>query len=219
MPATTTPATAASVAADAAAFDASDAAEAPVKLAVVVGSTRGGRFGPTVAAWFAGHAARHGGFDVDVVDLVDTPLPAAMPGFDGPSADDAALLAEVSPRLAAADAFVVVTPEYNHSFPAALKHLIDLHFTEWQAKPVGFVAYGGMAAGLRAVEQLRQVFAELHAVTVRDTVSFHGAAGAFDGPDPRDPAGCSAAATTMLDQLQWWARALRTAKAAQPYGS
>ena len=88
----------------------------------------------------------------------------------------------MTPRLAAADAFVVVTPEYNHSYPAPVKTLIDWHFTEWQAKPVGFVSYGGMSGGLRAVEHLRGVFAELHAVTVRDTVSFHGAWDRF-GPD------------------------------------
>ncbi len=68
--------------------------------------------------------------------------------------------------------FVVVTPEYNHSFPGPLKAAIDRHVTPWQAKPVGFVSYGGISGGLRAVEHLRQVFAELHAVTVRETVSF-----------------------------------------------
>lgn len=193
--------------------------DAPVRLAVIVGSTREGRFAPVVAAWFAEVAKARADLTVDVVDPAETPLPYAMPGFAGPSPDDAALLGAVSPRLAAADAFVVVTPEYNHSFPGALKHLIDLHFDEWQAKPVGFVAYGGLAGGLRAVEQLRQVFAELHAVTVRDTVSFHGAAGAFDGDTPKEPHGCTAAAGTMLDQLVWWAQALREAKAARPYGS
>ncbi len=115
--------------------------------------------------------------------------------------------------MAAADAFVVVTPEYNHSFPAALKHAIDLADAEWRAKPVGFVSYGGMAGGLRAVEQLRLVFAELHAATVRDCVSFHGARERF-GADgrPKDPAGCGAAAKKMLDRLAWWAEALRAAR-------
>lgn len=80
------------------------------------------------------------------------------------------------------------------------------------------MSYGGIAGGLRAVEQLRQVFAELHAVTVRDTVSFHGGAATFDGPDPRDPESCGAAAKVLLDQLGWWGRALRQARADQPYG-
>ncbi len=188
-------------------------------LAVIVGSTRGGRFAPTVASWFADLARQRDDVTVDVVDLVETPLPAALPGFEGPSPEDAALFAAVTPRLAAADAFVVVTPEYNHSFPAPLKNLIDAHFGEWRAKPVGFVSYGGLSGGLRAVEALRVVFAELHAVTVRDTVSFHGAAAVFDGPAPRDAAGAGAAAKTLLDQVVWWGRALRDAKAVRPYGS
>ncbi|MCF2528530.1 NADPH-dependent FMN reductase [Yinghuangia soli] len=198
---------------------AAPAAEDRLRLAVIVASTRDGRFGPTVATWFTGLAAERADLAVDVVDLVATPLPAAMPGWEGAAPEDAELLAAVTPRLAAADAFVVVTPEYNHSFPAPLKNLIDLHYGEWQAKPIGFVAYGGLSGGLRAVEHLRQVFAELHAVTVRDTVSFHGAAGTFDGPLPKDPDGCGAAAKTMLDQVVWWARALREAKAVRPYGS
>ena len=82
--------------------------------------------------------------------------------------------------LGLADAFVVVTPEYNHGYPAPLKELIDSVNAEWQAKPVAFVSYGGVSGGLRAVEQLRLVFAELHAVTIRDSVSFPGAWEQFD---------------------------------------
>jgi NAD(P)H-dependent FMN reductase len=124
----------------------------------------------------------------------------------------------VTPRLTTADAFVVVTPEYNHSFPASLKNAIDWHFTQWQAKPVGFVSYGGMSGGLRAVEHLRQVFAELHAVTVRDTVSFHGAWAQFDAEGrPKELSACNAAAKTMLDQLAWWGHALRSARSERPY--
>jgi NAD(P)H-dependent FMN reductase len=115
---------------------------------------------------------------------------------------------------------VVVTPEYNHGYPASLKQAIDLGGREWWAKPVAFVSYGGISGGLRAVEQLRQVFAELHAVTVRDTVSFHGAHGCFDDSgSPRDPSGRNAAAKTMLDQLAWWAYALRDARAVRPYAA
>lgn len=123
------------------------------------------------------------------------------------------------PHLAAADAFVVLTPEYNHSFPASLKTLIDWHFHEWRAKPVAFVSYGGLSGGLRAVEQLRQVFAELHAVTVRDTVSFHNAGASFDDQGRhKDPSAPDAAAKVMLDQLAWWGLALREAKSVRPYG-
>ncbi|MFG3303805.1 NADPH-dependent FMN reductase [Streptomyces wuyuanensis] len=190
---------------------------APLRLALVVGSNREGRFAPVVADWFLERAGAREDFTVDVVDLAEVDLPTALSGR--PGAAVRAELAKVSPRLAAADAFVVLTPEYNHSFPAALKSLIDWHYTEWQAKPIGFLSYGGISGGLRAVEQLRQVFAEMHAVTVRDTVSFPNAGQHFDSEGRhRDPAAPEAAVKTMLDQLAWWGTALRDAKSRRPYG-
>lgn len=179
-----------------------------LELVVIIGSTRQGRFGPVVANWFAEHARRHDGMTIDVLDLADQAPPATR----DPE------VPTVGARLAAADAFVVVTPEYNHSFPAPLKALIDSYREEWQAKPVGFVSYGGLSGGLRAVEHLRLVFAELHAVSVRDTVSFHNARGQFDDTGrPRDPDGCDPAAMILLDQLAWWGVALREARATRPY--
>jgi NAD(P)H-dependent FMN reductase len=133
-------------------------------LAVIVASVREGRFGPVVAGWFIGQAKQRDDVSVDVIDLADTPIPSA----------------NFASRIGAADAFVVVTPEYNHGYPGPLKTAIDSVGREWQAKPVGFVCYGGLSGGLRAVEQLRIVFAELHTVTIRETVSFHGAHGRFD---------------------------------------
>ncbi|MFG2769034.1 NADPH-dependent FMN reductase [Streptomyces sp. NPDC048350] len=199
-------------------MDITHADSTPLTLAVVVASNREGRFAPVVADWFRTRVAERADFTVEVVDLADVALPTALSHH--PDATARAELAKVSPVLAAADAFVVLTPEYNHSFPAPLKSLIDWHYTEWQAKPVGFVSYGGISGGLRAVEQLRQVFAEMHAVTVRDTVSFHNAHGHFDEDGRhKDPTGPDAAAKTMLDQLAWWAHALRDAKSVRPYGA
>ncbi|MCP9212152.1 NADPH-dependent FMN reductase [Streptomyces sp. NEAU-Y11] len=190
---------------------------APLRLAVVVGSTREGRFGPKVARWFTERAALRDDMDVEVIDLADTPLPFDLTHTPGP--EESRALQAVSPRLDAADAYAVITPEYNHSYPAALKNAIDWHYSQWRAKPVGFVSYGGISGGLRAVEHLRPVFAEVHAVTVRDSVSFHNAWDLF-GPEGRltDSAAADKAATTMLDQLHWWGRALRTARETSPYG-
>jgi NAD(P)H-dependent FMN reductase len=182
-----------------------------IRLAVIVGSVRPGRFGPTVVRWFVRQARQSDTFDIDVIDLLDDDLHLSLATGDGER------IAPVSARLAAADAFVVVTPEYNHSFPAPLKSLIDWHQPQWQAKPVGFVCYGGISQGLRAVEQLRLVFAELHAVTVRDTVSFHSTAGVFTSDGEPADLGCVAATKTILDQLLWWADALRNARAVHPY--
>ncbi|MGA4541270.1 NADPH-dependent FMN reductase [Uniformispora flossi] len=190
------------------------AAAGPLRMVVVVGSNRDGRIGGVVADWFVGQA-RAGGWEVDVVDLADTPLPAAILP---PGTSDAPEVVGLGERLAAADAFAVVTPEYNHSFPAVLKHAIDLFREEWRAKPVAFVSYGGMGGGLRAVEQLRLVFAELHAVSMRDSVSFHGVWSLFDEDGvPVDQAGTNAAAKGMLGQLDWWGRTLREGRAVRPY--
>ncbi|MBB4892033.1 NAD(P)H-dependent FMN reductase [Streptomyces olivoverticillatus] len=195
--------------------------ENPYRLAVVVASTREGRFGPAVANWLAEQTAQRPDIDVDVIDLAEHPLPVNLSSDPGP--EDAAALAAVTPRLAEADAFVVITPEYNHSYPAALKNLIDWHYVQWQAKPVAFVSYGGLSGGLRAVEHLRPVFAELHAVTIRETVSFHSPWGKLDASgkhrDEEDGQAAAGAAKKMLDQLTWWALSLREARAARPYGA
>ncbi|AJP01905.1 NADPH-dependent FMN reductase [Streptomyces cyaneogriseus subsp. noncyanogenus] len=191
-----------------------DTVTAPLQVTLIIGSNRHGRFGPVVADWLLGRLRDREDLAVEVVDVAQADLPTTF--APGPGAS--AALAEITPKLARADAFVVLTPEYNHSFPAALKNLIDWHYAEWRAKPVALVSYGGLAGGLRAVEHLRQVFAELHAVTVRDTVSFHNAGASFDDEGRlEDPSGPDAAAKVMLDQLAWWGTALREAKEKRPY--
>lgn len=189
-----------------------------LRIAIIIGSIREGRFGPTVANWFAAQACRRGDLDVDIIDLAQAWLPDMLP--DLPAEDQNALppaVRDLAPWLAAADAFVIVTPEYNHSFPASLKNAIDWYGDVWKAKPVAFVSYGGRAAGLRAVEALKPVFSELHAVSVRETVSFHNHREQFDADGrPTDPGACKAA-ENLLDQLVWWALALREACARRPY--
>jgi NAD(P)H-dependent FMN reductase len=191
-----------------------------LKLAVIIASVRTGRFGPVAACWLLDEARQHGQFDVELIDLADHELPSALPPeppmLVKPETRPASLR-ELTKQLSDADAFVVVTPEYNHSFPASVKHLIDWHFTEWRAKPVGFVSYGGLAGGLRAVEQLRLVFAELHAVTMRDTVSFHSYWEQFDAEGhPVNPTAANGAAKIMLDQLAWWGAVLHEARQTTP---
>ncbi|WP_460766789.1 NADPH-dependent FMN reductase [Nocardiopsis nanhaiensis] len=186
---------------------------APVRLALIVGSTREGRFGPTVARWFLRTAREYPGVEVEVVDLAETDLPDRIVE-DSPLPEE---VGELSPRLAAADGFVVVTPEYNRSFPAPLKTAIDWFHDEWAGKPVGFVSYGGVSGGMHAVQQLRTVFAELRATSVRDNVCFPNFWDGFDaeGGWPKDAKASAEAANDMLDQLTWWARALRNHRAAE----
>ncbi|CAL9655625.1 NADPH-dependent FMN reductase [Streptomyces sp. enrichment culture] len=188
----------------------------PLRLAVLVGSGRPGRSGTAVARWFAEAARRCDGLETDVVDLAEYPLPAEPVAVPPPEVRE--VLAGLTPRLDRADVFVVVTPEYNRSFPATLKTAVDWHDSEWQAKPVGFVSYGGRSGGLRAVEQLRQVFGEVHAVPVRDGVSFHGVGQLFDADGrPADPVGSTAAARLLLAELDWWGRVLREGRVHHPY--
>ncbi|MFJ8648665.1 NADPH-dependent FMN reductase [Streptomyces sp. NPDC093546] len=193
----------------------------PLRLAVLVGSVREGRFGPVVARWFAEHARLHNGFEVDVIDLADVELPLALPPMPpamDPGMPRPAGMADLTRRLAEADAVVVVTPDYNRSFPASLKAAIDWHYSEWQAKPIGFVGYSGASGGLLAIEQLRQVFGELNAHTVRDYVSFPRYYLLFDEDgNLRDPEEHAAAAKVMLDQLDWWGSVLRHARREHPY--
>lgn len=187
-----------------------------LRMVVIVGSTRAGRFGPTVAEWFVGRARRRAEWDVDLVDLARAGLPETLPDLDDELPRPVRALA---PRLAAADAFVLVTPEYNRGFPAPLKTAIDWYHDQWCAKPVTVVSYGRESGGRYATEQLRQVLTEVHAVTIRDTVVLpcYWDEFAADGGWPRPASECVAAADSVLDRLSWWAYALREARARRPY--
>ncbi|GHD27382.1 NADPH-dependent FMN reductase [Nocardiopsis kunsanensis] len=180
-----------------------------LRIAVILGTNRNGRTGPAVARWFLDRASEHEDVDLDAVDVTDL----------GPGDGHGAPLDGFAARVAAADGFVVLTPEYNHGYPGPLKAAIDSARREWFAKPVAFVSYGGISGGLRAVEQLRSVFSELHATTVRDTVSFHDAQALFDADGtPTTPMkGAETAVRTLMDQLSWWAVSLREARSKRPY--
>ncbi|MFI9584931.1 NADPH-dependent FMN reductase [Streptomyces sp. NPDC052236] len=194
----------------------------PLNLAVITGSVREGRFGPVVTNWFVEQAEQYSDrFTVDVIDLADTSLPLALPPLPPalePNMARPAGMTDLTNRLGAADAIVIVTPDYNRSFPASLKAAIDWHYTEWQAKAIGFVGYSGASGGILAIEQLRQVFNELGAHTVRDYVSFPRYYELFDAEGSlKDPTGPNAAAKTLLDRLHWWGSVLHDARRDRPY--
>ena len=183
--------------------------DTPLRLGVIIASTRPERLAPVVAGWFLEMLGTRTGFVPDVIDLQGLDLPADLTE----TPDVRALRG----RLGAADAFVVVTSEYNHGYPGSLKIALDSAKHEWRAKPIGFVSYGGLSGGLRAVEQLRQVVAELHMVSVRDSVSFAQAKRAVDA-DGRTSVGAAVdGCARMLGQLAWWATALRAARTVAPY--
>ncbi len=185
------------------------------RLVIITGSVREGRFGPTVGGWIERLARQHPEFEVDVVDLaeLDVPLtlPAVPPKFAGADYPRPERLQPIARLLDEADAFIVVTPEYNNSYPASLKAFIDWHFTQWTAKPVSIVTYGGVAGGRHAALHLQNVFVELYAVPLRDGLTFPNYFVNWDGGQPLDPES-ERRAGEMLDQLAWWGGALREAR-------
>jgi NAD(P)H-dependent FMN reductase len=145
------------------------------RLNVIIASTRPRRVGDQVGAWFGAFARSRSAFDVHVVDLADVDLPM----LDEPtSASDAQQYEHEHTRrwsaiTAAADAFVVVTPEYNRGYPASIKNALDYLYVEWHHKPVAFVSYGMTSGGMRAAAQLTEVVTGLGMVPVPAGVVVH----------------------------------------------
>lgn len=188
-----------------------------VRVAVIVGSIRTDRFCPTPAGWIAGQARKREGLEVDVIDLAEYDCPAVLGGND-PEAPQPEQITRLGERLAQADAFIVVTPVYNRSYPASMKNAIDWFYPEWQLKPVGFVSYGGITGGLQSIDALRNVFTEFNAVTMRDTITFANFWEAFDHDGrPVNTELTGKLASGFLDQLTWWALTLREGRTRSPY--
>ena len=191
------------------------------KLQIIVGSTRPTRAAENIFPWIADQAIRHGDFDVEVIDLRDWSLPffqehmGTIGDFANPTYSDPIVKAW-NAKIAEGDAYLIITPEYNHSVPGQLKNAIDSVFVSFalRNKPVAFVGYSaGIAAGTRAVEHLALIAIEAEAVPLRNTVLIPSVATAFgeDGA-PTNPATEAALAIT-LDDLSWWASALAHARA------
>jgi NAD(P)H-dependent FMN reductase len=181
-----------------------------LRVAVIVGSVRPGRRAEPVARWVLGRANRREGIAAELVDIVeyglpvlDEPLPAAYGQYQNP------LTKAWADAIAAFDAYVFVTPEYNRSIPGPLKNAIDHLYQEWHNKAAGFVSYGIDAGGARAVEHLRVVMGELQVADVRAHValslSTDFAGDAFTPGPPRERQ-----LDVLFDQLIAWGTALRT---------
>ncbi|MFC9257069.1 NADPH-dependent FMN reductase [Amycolatopsis thailandensis] len=179
--------------------------QSPLRVAVIIGSVRHERFADAITGWLLTELAAIDGLEVDPIDLadVDLPLQGTQPGGTE---------TPISGRLHAADAYLVVTPEYNHSFPAALKNAIDWHFSEWAHKPVAFVGYGAGSGGIRAIEQLRLIFPELRATTIRDAVLLNAPWTRLGPNGYEGTEGERAALAGTMAELGWWARTLRAGR-------
>jgi NAD(P)H-dependent FMN reductase len=189
-----------------------------LKVAIIIGSTRPGRNGEAVAKWVYDRAHSRGDAEYELVDLetfdlplLDEPVPPSMGRY---SKDHTKKWAAT---IASFDAFVFVTPEYNHGPSGALKNALDFLYKEWNNKVAGFVSYGS-AGGARAVEQLRLVMAELQIATVRAQVMFSLATD-FENYSVFKPAARhDKTLSTLLDQVVAWGQALRTLRDEDPAG-
>ena len=180
-----------------------------LKVGIILGSTRPGRNGEAVSQWTYETANKRSDADFELVDirdfnlpLLDEPIPPSMGQY---TKEHTKIW---SAKIDSFDAYVFVTAEYNHGIPGALKNAIDFLFKEWNNKVAGFVSYGG-AGGVRAVEQLRLVMAELKVATVRTQVqlSLHTD---FENFTKFKPAPFQEkAANTMLDEVIAWGDALK----------
>jgi NAD(P)H-dependent FMN reductase len=185
-------------------------------LQIIIGSTRPGRVGPAVAEWIAQRAREHGGFDVQVADLAEINLPM----FDEPNHPRLQEYAHQHTRdwsalVAGSDAFIFVTPEYNYGFNAALKNAIDYLHNEWTNKATGIVSYGGVSAGTRATQMLKQVLSSLRMMVVTDAVNIPFVRNLLDEDGRLKPNEVlEASATVMLDELLRWTEALRPLRSA-----
>ena len=175
-------------------------------LQIIIASTRPGRVGPSVAAWIDERAVAHGGFEVELVDLAEVNLPL----FDEPKHPRFGEYVhqhtkDWSAIVARGDAFIFVVPEYNHGFNAAIKNALDYLNREWRDKAVGFVSYGGVAAGTRAVQMLKPVLAALKMVPLFDAVNIPFVQQFLDADRNLQPNEImESAATVLLDELVAW---------------
>ncbi len=179
-------------------------------LQVIVASTRPGRIGPVVADWFVRLATQHGGFDVQVSDLAELALPLMdEPHHPRLRRYEHQHTKAWSAAVDAADAFVFVMPEYNFTFTAPLKNAIDYLHGEWAYKPVGFVSYGGISGGLRAVQSIKTVVTTLNMFPLPASVALPFVANSIvDGVlEPSELA--VGTAKGMLDELARVGRALK----------
>lgn len=184
----------------------------PLRIALILGSTRPGRRGGKIAAWALEAARAHGGADYELIDLADHNLGNLdEPGNPNHQQYQHDHTRAWSALIDSFDGYVFLVPEYNHSYPGALKNALDYVYKEWNDKAAGIISYGGWVAGARAAEALRLVLAELQVATVRaqPTISTHLSfhTGAFVPQEGLDTAVCS-----MLDQVIAWSGALRAVR-------
>jgi NAD(P)H-dependent FMN reductase len=188
-------------------------------ISVIVGSTRQGRFSEKPAQWIFKHLEKRDGVYARLLDLRNFPMPffdqLVPPAMPDRAPYENEIVKKWTAEIARSDGFIFVTPEYNYGAAAVLKNALDWVYPEWNRKAVAFVSYGAVA-GARSVQQLRETAIELQLAPVRSSVHIPVAtlwAHLRGGDVDAGLAELEAPAKTMIDDLLWWAEALKTARA------
>jgi NAD(P)H-dependent FMN reductase len=193
----------------------------PLKVKIILGSTRQGRFGDKPAMWILDEMKKKEGVEVEMLDLRDYPMPffeePASPNYTKEPFKNPVVM-KWTQKIAEADAFIMLSPEYNHAYSAVLKNAIDYVGKEWNKKAVGFVSWGSVG-GARAIEQLRQVTAEVQLASVRASVHipwdvYMAVVGQTAPVNPELFAPVAAAKDALIEQVIWWGSALKVAREA-----
>jgi NAD(P)H-dependent FMN reductase len=189
-----------------------------LKVKVILGSTRQGRFSEKPGRWIVDLLHARGDVEAELLDLRDYPMPffdeAETPSYKTKPYTNPEV-AKWTAKIADGEAFIVIAPEYNHGYPGVLKNALDYVYQEWNQKPIAFVTYGS-AMGARSVEQLREVAVELQMAPIRNAVHLPYDVVMAIGkgvPESEAFAPYQERATGLVDQLLWWGMALRAARA------
>jgi NAD(P)H-dependent FMN reductase len=178
-------------------------------LLVIIASTRPGRIGLPIGQWVADAARRDGRFRVDIADLAEIDLPL----MDEPNHPRLRTYTHEhtrawSARVDAADAVLIVLPEYNHSYPATIKNALDYLSAEWAYKPAAIASYGGVSGGLRSAQALKPVLTALKMMPIPEGIVLSMPQASMVDRRFVPPPATEQAAVVALDELTRWMRAL-----------
>lgn len=187
-----------------------------MKIGVILGSIRKIRRGDRVAKWLMLQLSQFKEAEFELLDLRDYPLPFYSEDSSPDSLENGytnKVAKKWAAKIGQADGFILITPEYNHGPPAVLKNALDWVYNEWNKKPVAFVSYApGAAGGIRAVEQLRQNTIELQMAPIREAIHISHVLDTLDENGNLLKGNYSKRVTELIEQLVWWAKALKTAR-------
>lgn len=179
-----------------------------MNIPIILGTAREGRRSEKVANYMLGQVQALEGVETELIDVRDYRITA--------SAQETLATKVYTEKIAKADGLVIVSPEYNHGYPGELKMMLDMAYQEYERKPVGLCGVSmSPMGGVRAVEHIRLILTELHMVDIREALYFSNVGKLFDEEGNITDESYEERVKTFLDELTWYAKALKTAREAQ----